>query len=124
MAGVAARKVRADGGPGAAPKARQVAGDLDRTVSGREQMKGERDTPAGQRRVLVEPEKLLDAQRDRWAALGFIVDERPVPGWRLKMGRRFVGEAPRQVPGQRRVERAGEIVGPDLVELRLANEEG
>src|SRR6202044_3897271 len=38
MAGIAATKVGAHGGPGAAPKARQVARDLDRAVGGREQV--------------------------------------------------------------------------------------
>src|SRR6202453_4673134 len=38
VAGIAAAKVGAHGGPGAAPKARQVARDLDRAVRGREQV--------------------------------------------------------------------------------------
>ena len=40
MAGIAAAKVGADGGPGAAPEAGQIARDLDRPVGGREQMRG------------------------------------------------------------------------------------
>src|SRR6202044_142099 len=124
MAGIAAAKVRTHGGPGATPEAWQVARDLDRAVGGREQMEGERNASAGQRRMLVEPEQLLNAQRDRRAALGFVIDRRRSPGWGLEVSRRFVSEAPRQVPGQRRVEGAREIIGADVVELRLANEEG
>ena len=71
MARIAAAKVGAHGGPGAAPKARQVARDLDRAVSGRQQMEGERDAPASNRRVLIETEQLLNAERDRGAAFGF-----------------------------------------------------
>src|SRR3984957_810828 len=123
MAGITAAKVGADGGPGAAPEAWQVARDLDRTVSGREQMEGERDATAGQPRMLVEPEQLLDAQRDRRSAFRFIIDRRRGPGWRLEVGRRFVNEPPRHVPGQRGVEGAREVGGGDLVELRLPNEE-
>ncbi len=73
--------------------------------------------------MLVEPEQLLHAQSDRRPAFGFVVDRRRGAGRRLEMGRRFVVEAPRQVPGQRGVERAREIVGADLVELRFAEEE-
>src|ERR1700722_2466541 len=70
VARIAAAKGGADGSPGTGPKARQVPRDLDRAVGGREQMKGERGTTASQRRVLVEPEQLLDSQRDRRAAIG------------------------------------------------------
>ena len=86
-------------------------------------MEGERNATAGQRRMLVEPEQFLDAERDRRAAFGFVVDRRRGPGRRLEMGRRLVVEAPRQVPGQRRVEGARKVIGADLVELRLADEE-
>ena len=79
--------------------------------------------PPASDRMLVEPEQLLHAQRNRRAAFGFVVDRRRGSGRRLEMGRRFVSEAPRQVPGQRRVEGAGKVIGADLVELRLADEE-
>ena len=45
--------------PGAAPEARQVAGDLDRPLGRREQVQDQRHAPAGDRRMLVEPEQLL-----------------------------------------------------------------
>ena len=86
-------------------------------------MEGERNAPAGQRRMLVEPEQLLNAERDRRAALGFVVDRRLGSGGRLEMCWRFFGEPPRQVPGQHRVERARKLIGADLVELRFAEEE-
>ena len=86
-------------------------------------MEGERDAPAGNRRVLIEAEQLLNAERDRGAAFGFVVDRRSGPGRRLEMSRRFISKTPRQVPGQRRVEGAGKVIGADLVELRLADEE-
>ena len=73
--------------------------------------------------MLAEPEQLLHPQRDRRPALGLVIDRRLRSRRRLEMGRRFVVEAPRQVPGQHRVERVCEIVGADLVELRLADEE-
>jgi hypothetical protein len=123
MAGIAAAKVGADGGPGAAPEARQVARDLDWTIGRRKQVKGERNASAGQRGMLVEPEQLLDAQRDRRSAFRFIVDRRRGPGRGLEERWGLVNEAPRQIPGQRGVEGVREIIGANLVEFRLADKE-
>ena len=59
MAGIAAAKVGADGGPGAAPEAGQVARDLDRPMGRREQMQGQRNASPGERGMRVEPEQFL-----------------------------------------------------------------
>ncbi len=53
MAGVAAAQVGAHRRPRALPEARQVAGDLDRPMGGRQEMQGQRDAPAGERRLKV-----------------------------------------------------------------------
>ena len=89
-------------------------------MGGRKQLERQRNAPAGQRRMLLEPEQLLHAQRDRRPAFGLVVDRRRGPGRRAEMGRRLVVEAARQIPRQRRAERPGEVVGADLVEPGLA----
>ena len=48
-------------GPGAAPEARQVAGDLDRPLRRRQQVQDQRHAAAGDRRVPVEAEQFLHA---------------------------------------------------------------
>ena len=90
VARIATAKVGADRGPGAAPEAGQVAGDLDRPVRGRQQMESERDASPGERGMLIEPEQLLHAQGDRRAPFGFVVDRRLGSGRRLEMRRRLV----------------------------------
>ena len=93
MAGIAAAEVGADSGPGAAPEARQVARDLDRAMRGRKKLERERNTPARQRRMILEPEQFLDAQCNRRAAFRFVVNRRLCAGRRAEMRRRLVVEA-------------------------------
>ena len=109
--------------PRALPEPRQVAGDLDRPVGGRQQMQRQRHAPAGERGVVGEAEQFLHPQRDARAALGFVVDRRRGAGRRDEMGRRLGLQPARQVVGQQRVQRLAEFVAGKLVEPRLAEQE-
>ena len=64
MPRIAAAHLGAHGGIAAAPEPRQVARDLDRPVRGREEINDQRNAAAGNRRMPVEPEQFLHADRD------------------------------------------------------------
>src|SRR5579864_184926 len=74
--------------------------------------------------MLGEPEQFLHAQKNRGPALRLVVDRRPGSGWRLEMGRRLLVEAPGKRPRQHGFEGAPEIIGADVVELRLPARKG
>src|ERR1700719_5360234 len=63
MLWVAAAHLRAHGGVAAAPEARQIARHLHRPVRPREEVDQQRDFAASNRRVAVDAEQLLDADR-------------------------------------------------------------
>src|SRR5580704_9556352 len=89
MLGVAPAHLRAHGGVAAAPKSRQIAGHLHRTVRGREQLDQERHFAAGNGRMAVEAEQFLDADRNLRSAFGLVIDRDLRAGRRRKMGRRL-----------------------------------
>ena len=96
----------------AAPETGQVARRLHRPVRRREQLDHQRDFAAGNRRMAVEAEKLLDADRDFRSAFRFVIDRHVAAGRRCEMGGRFGVEPPLQREGEAGRQRGGEFIGP------------
>ena len=80
----------------------------------RKELDQERNSAAGDRRMAVEPEKLLHADCDLRAAVRLIIDRHARPGGRFEMRRRFGVEPSAQREGQTCSERGGELVGGKL----------
>src|SRR6516164_11617016 len=74
MLRVAAAHLGAYGGVAAAPETGQVARRLHRPMRGGEKLDHQRHAAAGDGRMPVEPEQLLDADGDLWSALGLVID--------------------------------------------------
>src|SRR5258705_13312309 len=74
MLRVAAAHLRAHGGVAAAPEARQIARRLHRPVRRREKFDQQRDFAAGNRRMAVDAEQLLDADRYLRPPVRIVVD--------------------------------------------------
>ena len=87
MLGIAAAHVGAHIGPGAAPEAGQVARRLDRPVRRRQQFQRQRHRAAGDRRMPVEAEQLLHADRQH-RPFAVIADRHVASRRRVEMGRR------------------------------------
>ena len=86
-------------------------------------MQRQRNAAAGERGMLGQAEQLLHAQRDRRARLRLRSrSAAAVPVGAMKWVGASLIEAPRQIPGQQRVQRLGEVVRADVVEARLADE--
>ena len=91
MLGVAAAHVGAHIRPGAAPEARQVARRLDRPVRRRQQLERQRHGAAGDRRMPVEPEQFLHADRQH-RRFAVVADRHAASRRRIVVGRRQAGD--------------------------------
>ena len=104
MAGIAAAQIGAHLGPGSGPETGQVARHLDRPVRRREKFNGKRQATVGDRRMVLEAEELLDADRQNWL-LVLITDRNVGAGRRSEMRRsQFIepaGVGVRDQPAQR-----------------------
>src|SRR5690606_31042675 len=84
MLGVAPAHVRAYIGPGSAPEPRQVPRRLDGPVRRREQLQRQRHGSAGNGRVSVQAEQLLDADR-QYRRLIVVADRNATAGGSIEM---------------------------------------
>ena len=123
MLRVAAAHFRAHGGVAAAPEARQIARHLHRPVRRREEFDQQRDFAAGNRRMAVETEQLLDADRYLRPPVRIVIDRNARAGRSREMGGRLGVKAALQGIGQARLEYGFKFVGGKLGQRGLAVKE-
>src|SRR5690606_24408127 len=109
--------------PGAPPKARQIARDLNWPVRGREQMQRQWQPPARNRRMPVEAEQLLHPDVQGGGIGATVINRVAVAGRRHEMCRRLGIQPTTELPRQKPIERGAEVVGGELVKTSLALDE-
>ena len=120
VARVAAAHIGFHGSPRTAPEARQITGDLERPVGGREQFKRQGQAAVGDAWMRRETEQFLHADGEPWRGRAVIDDRMPIAGGGFEMGGGFVIEPAREVPGNERIKRRLQIIGADIGEFGFA----